>query len=236
MRITKIQLVAAGIVTAVVVGAAVYLLTTGRDTPIIIIGGCIHPKADKSPDKKWSSDNRNQHYHASVGRHGDTLILTNFDNTSSRTLSSTGRWAITYTDQNNGNSPSRPKVCSDPNCAASTTDFQGNPKVRSCNSPVDPGGPVHVHAGSNEHWLETSAGPDQLAVKENSTDCPPDSGQPDGACEKVSSILIETCNAVQGPNKDQTSFTYQCTPTGSGPPTGTAENQGCNVSIGGKYF
>ena len=220
MRLTAKYISVIGLAAAIFATIISFVLTKS-DTPIVIVGGCVHPRTGR----QWAADQRNRQYHAFAGGHGDGFTLTNFDHTASQTLSGTGRWAVTYTVRGNSQSSSKAMVCSDKNCDASTMDLDGRPKQPSCSSPVDQTRPVYVASGSGEHWIELSAPVDRLALKENDAACVPDSGQPDGACEKVVSVLVETCNRIQGPDKGQLSRTYLCTPTG------TNESEGCNLTV-----
>jgi hypothetical protein len=208
----------------------VHLGGGGKDTPVVIVGGCLHGKADKSAQGNWTAIQQYSRYSASVGSgKNDNVKLTQFNNTS-YAFTGTGGWAVTYTDEyrHRGGTSTSEKLCSDQFCSASKTDEEGNQNSYSCSATsIDPNGLVYLKAGSKEDWYEVNpsgSAVTEVDLQEKDQTCvnQRDKGKPDGACEKISEILLETCNAVQD-NNTQKSQTYPCT---------ASSGNHCDVKIG----
>jgi hypothetical protein len=171
-----------------------------KDTPVVIVGGSIHPKTAGSDPSGWTATSQYRTYTAAakattagspVGI--DLISFKGFDSNPGP-ISNTRGWAVTYSTKGK-NSPklNALHVCSDGNCNASAHPLDGS---KTCTTPFNPDGPVNVIVG-DQAWLEEKnsgaiIGELHFHDTEPGCDKPRDTGE--GTCDKINDVQVETCS------------------------------------------
>lgn len=234
MKITAQHVAFFGI--GVVVGALVVILKflifpplrPPKDTPIVILGACIHGNTAYDDDDGWTTDvdHREKSYKASlhptpgVNPHGiDWIALSGFVASApvppppSPAITGTQGWAITFSsyDQNGNPIPNSAKFCSDESCGASASDghFQSHTK---CSPLPSLGREVFYFAGNQKRFEEKKSGNKTRELHFHDQLCDGLNGNGEGNCDKIHDIQLEVCNGSYGP--------YTC------------QNGSCQVKIG----
>jgi hypothetical protein len=224
MKSTTSQIIAAAVVTAIVVGALAYLLVSShmpKDTPIVIIGGSIHHDIDGNDLNGWLARNSYVSYHGLVHRDPrntsgiDYLAFNLFtdanNNPFTGPIQNTSGWAIKVTD---GTTAAGVYICSDDGCSASS-EKTGSDR---CPGGFNPYAALYVGVidQTKSRLQEKKNGGiiNELRYHNKSGDCDGD-GDNEGQCDMVTTMRVDTCTPLQ-------SQTLKCA------------GKGCTLTIGKK--
>jgi hypothetical protein len=235
MRFTVKEVASGGSIVVLAVGLAVALMKLGevkaelirllgtpKDTPVVIVGGSIELRTDKSDQSGWKASGSG--YIGSVfvdsekDNAADNLTFIGFvDNPG--LVTGTGGWKITFDNQDNQVPPVpvHPKpnafsLCSDPSCV-----------VPPSPCPTTIGNLVTV--APNPNRKEVHLGVDtynnvkrDLHVRDWTLGCKHGAGDTDGSCDAIYQVTLTTC----APGK---SGTFVC-------PESKDHHKRCEISIG----
>jgi hypothetical protein len=244
MKLSVRTIVFACALLAIVAGLiwviAILIPPGGKDTPVVIMGGCIHAKAPSSDKAGWTYLKRYSSYTAAAKAvstgdpYGiDWITLSSFDNnnppnssTGPRTpianadvsITGTKGWAITYSGENGDGSekPNALHVCSDASCNAAALNLDGNNNTARCTAAFNPNGPVYLLSDNHSRWEEAMNGSKirELHYHDSDKACDGSDDTVESRCDTIYKILVETCS--------QNPATYTC----------SAADGHCNVTIG----
>jgi hypothetical protein len=182
----------------------------GKDTPVVIVGGCIRPETAETDNTGVKRVKRGSHYSlaAKATKYGspkgiDHIELADFDSgagsapnlsrpapppgPSTVTYDNTGGWAVTYSDTNPDSTkhPNALKICSDAQCSASAMSPQGNQNPQICKGTFNPDGPVHIFADDRARWEELESGDEIVELRFHDTDprCDGPKGRMESSCD-----------------------------------------------------
>jgi hypothetical protein len=215
----------AAIVAGIVFIVAKVLAPGGKDTPVVIVGGCIHAKVPATDTTGWKPGSTSGSYTAasnaaSPAHNIDQITLTAFDNNPGSSITRTGGWAITYSgeDAKGNEKPNALHFCSDGTCNASGMTLDHKDNTAKCTTTFQAAGPVYLFSDDHSRWEEGKDGSEtrELHYHDSDNACDGSNNGVESRCDTIYKIVLETCSP------QPSSATYTCK---------TADGH-CNVAIG----